>query len=109
VETTATDGRAGADRFWESADMTQDYVIGLGREAVMLVLYVGGPVLIVALIVGLGVSIFQAVTQIHEMTLTFIPKILAVGLTLVLLLPWILQKIVDFTIGLISSIPALVR
>ena len=43
------------------------------------------------------------------MTLTFIPKILAVGLTLVLLLPWILQKIVDFTIGLISSIPALVR
>ena len=89
--------------------MSQDYVIGLGREAVMLVLYVGGPILIVALIVGLGVSIFQAVTQIHEMTLTFIPKILAVGLTVVLLMPWILQKVVDFTVRLISSIPALVR
>lgn len=89
--------------------MSQAYVIGLGREAVMLVLQVGGPILIVALIVGLAVSIFQAVTQIHEMTLTFIPKIVAVGVTLTLLLPWILQRIVDFTIRLISSIPTLVK
>ena len=74
----------------------------------MLVLAVGGPVLIVALVVGLAVSIFQAVTQIHEMTLTFIPKIIAVGATLVLTLPWILQRMVDFTIRLLASIPTIV-
>ena len=54
--------------------MTPEYVIKLGQEAMMLVLLIGGPMLIVALVVGLGVSIFQAVTQIHEMTLTFIQK-----------------------------------
>lgn len=74
----------------------------------MLVLAVGGPVLVVALVVGLAVSVFQAVTQIHEMTLTFIPKIIAVGATLVLILPWILQRMVDFTIRLLSSIPTIV-
>ena len=74
----------------------------------MLVLSVGGPILIVALVVGLAVSVFQAVTQIHEMTLTFIPKIIAVGATLAILLPWMLQRMVDFTIRLISSIPTIV-
>ena len=88
--------------------MTPEYVIRLGQETLLLVLTVGGPVLIVALVVGLAVSIFQAVTQIHEMTLTFIPKIIAVGATLVLTLPWILQRMVDFTIRLLASIPTIV-
>ena len=88
--------------------MTPEYVIRLGQETLLLVLSVGGPILIVALVVGLGVSIFQAVTQIHEMTLTFIPKILAVGATLILTLPWILQRMIDFTVRLISSIPTIV-
>ena len=61
-----------------------------------------------ALVVGLGVSIFQAVTQVHEMTLTFIPKILAVGVTLIIMLPWMLQRMLDFTRQLLMSIPALV-
>ncbi len=88
--------------------MTPEYVIQLGQDTLLLVLYLGGPVLIVALVVGLGVSIFQAVTQVHEMTLTFIPKILAVGVTLILTLPWMLQRMLDFTRQLLMSIPALV-
>ncbi len=88
--------------------MTPEYVIQLGQDTLLLVLYLGGPVLIVALVVGLAVSIFQAVTQVHEMTLTFIPKILAVGVTLIITLPWVMQRMVDFTRQLLMSIPALV-
>ena len=88
--------------------MSPEYVIKLGQDTLLLVLYLGGPVLVVALVIGLAVSIFQAVTQVHEMTLTFIPKIMAVGITLVLILPWILQRMLDFTRGLLMSIPNLV-
>jgi len=88
--------------------VTPEYVIQLGQDTLLLVLYLGGPVLIVALVVGLAVSIFQAVTQVHEMTLTFIPKILAVGVTLIITLPWVMQRMVDFTRQLLMSIPALV-
>jgi len=88
--------------------MSPEYVIQLGHETLMLVLLLGGPVLIVALIVGLAVSIFQAVTQVHEMTLTFIPKIVAVAVTVVLLLPWIVQHMVEFTTRLLSSIPTII-
>jgi len=88
--------------------VTPEYVVKLGQDTLLLVLYLGGPVLIVALVVGLAVSIFQAVTQVHEMTLTFIPKILAVGATLVIVLPWMLQRMLDFTQKLLMSIPALV-
>ncbi len=88
--------------------MTPDYVIRLGQDSMLLVLTLGGPVLLVALVVGLAVSIFQAVTQVHEMTLTFIPKILAVGVTVLLILPWVLQRMVDFTRHLLMSIPSLV-
>lgn len=88
--------------------MTPEYVVKLGQEAMMLVLMIGGPILIVALVVGLAVSIFQAVTQVHEMTLTFIPKIVAVGLTILLILPWMMQQVVDFTHRLFSSIPVVI-
>ena len=88
--------------------MTPEYVVKLGQEAMMLVLMIGGPMLIVALVVGLAVSIFQAVTQVHEMTLTFIPKIVAVGLTILLILPWMMQRVVDFTHRLFSSIPVVI-
>ena len=74
----------------------------------MLVLVVAGPTLLVALVVGLIVSIFQAVTQIHEMTLTFIPKILAVAAVLSLLLPWTIKRMIEFTTVLISSIPTVI-
>ena len=88
--------------------MTPEYVVKLGQDTLLLVLYLGGPVLIVALVVGLAVSIFQAVTQIHEMTLTFIPKMLAVAAVLTLLLPWTLRRLMDFTINLYSSIPSII-
>ena len=88
--------------------MTPEYIISLSQETMLLVLYVSGPVLLVTLVVGLLVSIFQAVTQIHEMTLTFIPKILAVAILMLLLLPWMMQRMVDFTVQLISSIPSVI-
>ena len=88
--------------------MTPEYAIQLGQHALMTVLYVAGPLLVVALVVGLGVSIFQAVTQVHEMTLTFIPKILAVAAVLMFMLPWMIRKMVDFTVGILSSIPTVV-
>ena len=88
--------------------MTPEYVIELAQETLVLVLFLAGPIFVVALVVGLGVAIFQAVTQIHEMTLTFIPKILAVATLLFLMLPWTIGKMVDFTVGLFRSIPTLV-
>ena len=88
--------------------MTPEYAIKLGQDTLMTVLIVAGPTLLVALVVGLVVSIFQAVTQIHEMTLTFIPKILSVGLVLSLLLPWTIRRMIEFTTTLISSIPTVI-
>jgi flagellar biosynthesis protein FliQ len=87
--------------------MTPQYVMSLGREAIMLTLLVSAPMLIFGMVVGLAISIVQAVTQIHEMTLTFIPKIIAVALALLIFLPWMINLIVDFTARLINSIPTL--
>jgi len=88
--------------------MTPEYAIKLGQDTLMIVLIVAGPTLLVALVVGLVVSIFQAVTQIHEMTLTFIPKILSVGIVLSLLLPWTIRRMIEFTTRLMSSIPTVI-
>jgi len=85
--------------------MTTDFVIGLAKEAVEMTLLVSAPMLLAGLVVGLVVSIFQAVTQIQEMTLTFIPKILAVMGALLLSFPWILETLVSFTAKLIKNIP----
>ena len=70
----------------------------------MLSLLVSAPMLLLGLIVGLAISILQAVTQVHEMTLTFIPKILAVAVALLLFLPWIITQLVDFTTRMITSV-----
>jgi flagellar biosynthetic protein FliQ len=83
-------------------------VIQIGRQALVTVMTVAGPMLLAGLVVGLAVGIFQAVTQIHEMTLTFIPKILAIVGTLIILLPWMIVKVLDFTVGLFNTIPAVV-
>lgn len=82
-------------------------VIDIGRQALLVVLMIGGPLLIAGLIVGLLVGVFQAVTQIHEMTLTFIPKILAIVGMLFFLLPWMIIKFVEFTVSLFNSIPTI--
>jgi flagellar biosynthesis protein FliQ len=88
--------------------MTPEYVVHLGQQAIYLMLMVSAPMLIAGLVVGLGISILQAVTQIHEVTLTFIPKILGVSLALVVALPWMIQKLLDFMIMLMQQIPAIV-
>lgn len=88
--------------------MTSQYVIALGKEAIILTLMVSAPMLILGLVVGLAIAIFQAVTQIHEMTLTFVPKIIAVGLALLICFPWIINMLVGFTTRLFTSIPTLV-
>jgi flagellar biosynthetic protein FliQ len=83
--------------------------VQIGQQALWISLLVSGPVLIVGLVVGLLVGIFQAVTQIHEMTLTFIPKILAMVGVFLLLLPWMLIELIDYTVNLLQSIPSLIR
>ncbi len=76
--------------------MTQELVLYIATQAIYTVLKVTAPMLLAGLVVGIVVGLFQAVTQIHEMTLTFIPKILAVAATLVICLPWILDTILSF-------------
>ena len=77
--------------------MTQEFVIGVCTQAIYLVLVLTAPILFVTLILGVMVGIFQAVTSIQEMTLTFIPKILVAVLVLIITFPWMLNKVMDFT------------
>jgi len=89
--------------------MTQEFVVGMGRQAIELTLIISAPMLGFGLLVGLVVSIFQAVTQIQEMTLTFIPKILAVMLAMILFMPWMLRMIISFTAGILTDIPYFIQ
>jgi flagellar biosynthetic protein FliQ len=89
--------------------MTPEFVVGLAQEAIKVTILVAMPMLGLALIVGLAVSVFMATTQIHEMTLTFVPKILAVLLGLLFFLNWMLQQLISFTHNLITQIPIYIR
>ena len=89
--------------------MTEDIVLSIGRDAIWTTVLLAAPLLLSALIVGLAVSIFQAVTQINEATLTFIPKMLVVVVVMIVLAPWMTQMITSYTTELISSMPTLVR
>jgi flagellar biosynthetic protein FliQ len=82
-------------------------VVDLARRAMMMALALGGPLLLVALVVGLLISVLQAVTQIQEQTLAFVPKLVAVGLVFLIGLPWMLQMAVNFTAELFRSLPSL--
>jgi flagellar biosynthesis protein FliQ len=77
--------------------LTQELIIGLGQQAVVMMVLLAGPLLAVSLVVGLVVSIFQAVTQVNEMTLTFVPKVIAIFAVLILLGPWMLQMLLGYT------------
>lgn len=88
--------------------MTPTAVIELGRQAVEVTLLVSAPLFIAALVTGLVISIFQAATQINEMTLSFVPKLVAIFVTLVLAGPWMLTLLTDFMRRLIESIPAMI-
>jgi flagellar biosynthesis protein FliQ len=88
--------------------MTPETVMTLGAQAIQVTLVVAAPLLLVALVVGLVISIFQAATQINEATLSFIPKLVAVFATLIVAGPWMLAQMVDYIRQLFASIPQLV-
>ncbi|MDI1244809.1 MAG: flagellar biosynthesis protein FliQ [Rhodoferax sp.] len=88
--------------------MTPETVMTLGYQAMRLTILLAAPLLLVALITGLVISLFQAATQINEMTLSFIPKLLAVFATLVIAGPWMLETVLDYMRTLFQSIPQLV-
>ena len=85
--------------------MNQEFVLTIGQRMLELTAMLAGPLLIPALIIGLLVGMFQAATQINEMTLSFIPKLMIVGAVLVFAGPWMLGVIVNFTRELIMNIP----
>jgi flagellar biosynthetic protein FliQ len=89
--------------------MTPEFVVSFAKEAITLTILISMPLLGLGLIVGLAVSIFQAVTSVQEMTLSFIPKILAVLLGLLFFAPWMLQRLVGFTRQIITDIPLYIR
>lgn len=89
--------------------MTDQMVVSIARDAVLTILLVAGPVLGIGMLVGLLVSIFQATTQIQEQTLTFIPKIIAVLVSIVIFGPWMIRRLVDFAERLLSELPAFIR
>lgn len=88
--------------------MTPESVMSIGQQALQITMLVAAPVLLAALAVGLLVSVFQAATQINEMTLSFIPKLLVMFVVLIVLGPWMLTIMMDYTKRLFSSIPGLV-
>jgi flagellar biosynthetic protein FliQ len=84
--------------------MTPEFVTGLGRQAIETILLVAAPMLLAGLVVGLLVSIFQAATQINEQTMTFIPKIVAVFVTLLIFAPWMIKVLLSFTTSVLTRI-----
>ncbi|WP_461834646.1 flagellar biosynthesis protein FliQ [Desulfothermus sp.] len=88
--------------------MTPDFVVGFAKSAIELTLLLSMPMLGIGLIVGVIISIIQAATQIQEMTLSFIPKILAIFLALLVSFPWLMDKMITFTRQLIENIPNII-
>lgn len=89
--------------------MDAGFAVELLKMMIFQVLTLAVPVLGVAMIVGLCVSLFQAVTSIHEQTLTFVPKVLGVAGIILLLMPWMLQSTIQFTVAVIQKIPQMVQ
>ncbi|MGH2875241.1 MAG: flagellar biosynthesis protein FliQ [Solirubrobacteraceae bacterium] len=88
--------------------MNQDTVVSLATQAMTLAIEVAGPMMLVGLVIGLIVSIFQAVTSIQEQSLSFIPKIIGLAALIVILGPWMLDQLVNYAENLYLSIPQLV-
>jgi flagellar biosynthetic protein FliQ len=89
--------------------VTPEGVLEIGQEAIKTILYVAGPMLGLSLVVGLLVSAFQAMTQINEMTLTFLPKIVTMFIVLLVMFPWMLQILVGFMTGVWGQIPEMAQ
>ncbi|MCC7464324.1 MAG: flagellar biosynthesis protein FliQ [Gammaproteobacteria bacterium] len=88
--------------------MTPETVLTIGQHALEMLLLLAAPLLLTTLVIGLLVGIFQAATQINEMTLSFIPKLIGMAAALVIAGPWMLNQLVSYTRSLITSIPALI-
>ncbi len=89
--------------------MTPEFVIGFARQAIELTLLISLPMLGIGMIVGIVVSVFQAATQIQEMTLTMVPKIVAIFLALIIAFPWIMDKMITYTRNLFLNLPTYIR
>ena len=87
--------------------MSQDIVVNLATQAMTLAFEVAGPLLLVGLLIGLAVSLFQAVTQIQEQSLSFIPKIIGMAVLIVILGPWMMDRLINYVTNLYVSIPSL--
>jgi flagellar biosynthetic protein FliQ len=87
--------------------MSVDQAVELSRAAVMITLIIGAPVMLVAVAVGLIVSMLQAMTQLQDQTLSFVPKIVAMLLATLFVLPWILTRMMEYSTDLITEIPSL--
>jgi len=89
--------------------VTEQTVIDIAGKAIMVAMQVAAPALVTTMVVGLAVSVIQAATQINEQTLTFIPKIILLSVVLALTGPWIIQTMMNFTVEIINTIPAVTR
>jgi flagellar biosynthetic protein FliQ len=89
--------------------MNPEFAVELLKTMIYQALMLAAPVLITAMVIGLAVSLFQTVTSIHEQTLTFVPKALAVVGILLLLLPWVVRSLIEFTTAVIQKIPQMVQ
>ena len=89
--------------------MTEMFALELGKNAVTMTVMLAAPMMVAALVVGLVISIFQALTQIQEQSLTFVSKILAVFGTLLVAGPWLLKNLLNYTMGLFNMLPQMVR
>jgi flagellar biosynthetic protein FliQ len=86
--------------------MTVQLVIDIAQLSLITFLKIAGPMLIASMVIGIGVSLFQSMTQINEMTLTFVPKIVGVLVVTILVLPWLVSVIVEFTEQMLYTIPS---
>lgn len=89
--------------------MSEELIIKLGQDALRTTAMLAGPILLATLIIGLAVSIFQALTQINEATLTFIPKMIVVAIVIILAGPWMLDVMSHYTVNLFENIASFVR
>ena len=88
--------------------MIEQDAIDLGRQAIVTALMIGSPILVVGMLVGLTIGLFQALTQIQDQTIAFVPKIVAMIVAMGLFLPWLIQRMVEYSGDLITNIPAVV-
>jgi flagellar biosynthetic protein FliQ len=85
--------------------VTVDGATDLIRDAIIMALVIVGPILIIGMVIGLLISVIQSVTQIQEQTLTFVPKIMAMALAMIIVMPWMFRRLMDYTAMMFSTLP----